>query len=42
MTLPIRILKETERLKKDPVEGILSCTPDESNARYGNHLYPNY
>lgn len=33
ITLPTRILKETQRLIQEPVPGI-SATPDESNARY--------
>jgi len=31
--LPRRIIKETQRLKNEPVAGI-EATPDESNARY--------
>lgn len=31
--LPRRIIKETQRLKQEPVPGIEAC-PDESNARY--------
>jgi ubiquitin-conjugating enzyme E2 N len=33
MSLPTRILKETQRLMAEPVPGI-SAVPDESNARY--------
>lgn len=32
-TLPRRILKETERLLSEPVQGI-TAIPDENNARY--------
>lgn len=32
--LPRRIVKETERLLKQPVEGIVEVLPDEDNKRY--------